>query len=103
MGASLREHVNISVAAEKHLLSCFPREDTAKYSYPGAVIPTWLQVEGPRPQYLLDRAQSMHAGARHLHPRPNYLYGMGRLRILNIQPNVDCIFICSECLPVCQF
>eukprot|EP00439_Symbiodinium_sp_Y106_P074710 s1139_g14.t1 len=42
-------------------------EDTAKYSYPGAVIPTWLQVEGP-----------------------NYLYGMGRLRILNIQPNVDC-------------
>mmetsp|Transcript_30472 Transcript_30472/g.70259 ORF Transcript_30472/g.70259 Transcript_30472/m.70259 type:complete len:749 (-) Transcript_30472:163-2409(-) len=43
-------------------------QDTAKYSYPGAVIPTWLQVEGP-----------------------NYLYGMGRLRILNIMPNMDCM------------
>ena len=42
-------------------------QDTAKYSYPGAVVPTWLQVDGP-----------------------NYLYGLGRIRILNVKPNSDC-------------
>ncbi|CAK9082124.1 unnamed protein product [Durusdinium trenchii] len=42
-------------------------QDTAKYSYPGAVVATWLQVDGP-----------------------NYLYGMGRVRALNVKPNADC-------------
>ncbi|CAL1148806.1 unnamed protein product, partial [Cladocopium goreaui] len=42
-------------------------EDTARYFFPGAVVPTWLQVLGP-----------------------NYMYGMGRMRILNILPDSDC-------------
>ena len=42
-------------------------QDTAKYSYPGAVVATWLRVDGP-----------------------NYLYGMGRIRALNVKSNADC-------------
>ena len=41
--------------------------DTARYYFPGAVVPTWLQVLGP-----------------------NYLYGMGRMRVLNVQPDSGC-------------
>eukprot|EP00435_Cladocopium_sp_Y103_P044550 s3561_g12.t1 len=43
-------------------------EDTARYFFPGAVVPTWLQVLGP-----------------------NYMYGMGRMRILNILPDSECM------------
>ena len=43
-------------------------QDRAKYSFPGAVVATWLQVDGP-----------------------NYLYGMGRLRGLNVKPDADCM------------
>ena len=42
-------------------------EDTARYFFPGAVVPTWLQVLGP-----------------------NYLYGMGRMRSLNIVADSEC-------------
>lgn len=42
-------------------------QDRAKYSFPGAVVATWLQVDGP-----------------------NYLYGMGRIRTLNVQADADC-------------
>jgi len=43
-------------------------QDRAKYSFPGAVVATWLQVDGP-----------------------NYLYGMGRLRGLNVKADADCM------------
>lgn len=42
-------------------------QDLAKYSYPGATIPTWLQIDGP-----------------------NYLYGLGRMRAMNVKPNLGC-------------
>lgn len=55
-------------------------EDTARYYFPGAVVPTWLQVYGP-----------------------NYLYGMGRMRVLNVQPDSDCLVAqqYKEFFPTC--
>jgi len=54
--------------------------DVEKYSYPGAEIASMLQIEGP-----------------------NYLYGIGRMRAMNIKQNVGCSVTenFKDAFPIC--